>query len=511
MKWSYAEFDAAHNLYPWAVNQVVDAYVGIARLLGPAQRSIWQGWDAESPRTPVRVLCDSASRLSVLADDSVTAVCVDPPYYDNVQYSELADFFYVWAKRALALEHGSKFRGELSDKDDEAVANPYRFRDFGKSRSQLAKKDYEAKMDAIFREVHRVLRSDGVLTVMFTHKQVEAWDTLAASLIGAGFQITASWPIHTEMANSLSIRGNASAQTTILLACRKRGASAETVWWDDLKAAVRRRARSTAEELAEDGFTGVDLYIAAFGPALSVISEKWPVLTSDVDDKTGQPMAVRPEAALDLAREEVLRLRKEGLLRGRLVTFDPVTDWYLMAWDAFRAEEFPADEARKLAIAVGIDAMEDVLVRRERLISKKASSVVLQQPKARRKRDVIDPDAGAYPVLIDAVHTAMLLLEEGGLPACREFLRRTGYLTDGTFHACVQALLNAIPRTRDKRGFVRPEAAALDAMRNAFFGDLAVPPEEEVELPAATQTTFAWGGEEEVGEELEESDDTEEE
>jgi putative DNA methylase len=293
--------------------------------------------------------------------------------------------------------------------------------------------------------------------------------------------------------------------------CRKRREQPQPVWWEDLKGRVRRIARERAAEFSAEGISGVDVYISAFGPALSVISEHWPVLTSELDEQTRQPKVLRPETALDLAREEVISLRKEGLLLGRPVTFDPVTDWYVMAWDAFRAEEFPADEARKLAIAVGIDAMEDVLVRRERLITKKQSSVVLQQPKARRKRDIVDPDAGVYSVLIDAVHSAMLVHDEDGLPACREFLRRTGYLTDGTFRACVQALLNAIPRTRDKRGFVRPEAATLDAMRNAFFDQLVVPPEEEVELPAATQTAFAWGREEEVEEELEESDDTEEE
>ena len=86
---------------------------------------------------------------------------------------------------------------------------------------------------------------------------------------------------------------------------------------------------------------------------LSIISENWPVLTSETDPKTGDPLPLKPGEALDLAREEVIDLRKQGLLLGRSVEFDPVTDWYLMAWDAFRAQEFPADEARKLARWLG--------------------------------------------------------------------------------------------------------------------------------------------------------------
>ncbi len=83
---------------------------------------------------------------------------------------------------------------------------------------------------------------------------------------------------------------------------------------------------------------------------LAILSENWPVLTSQIDERTGEP-TLKPEIALDLAREVVVDLRRQGLLLGRAVQFDPVTDWYLMAWDAFRAEKFPADEARKLAIA----------------------------------------------------------------------------------------------------------------------------------------------------------------
>ena len=95
----------------------------------------------------------------------------------------------------------------------------------------------------------------------------------------------------------------------------------------------------------------MDLYISTFGPVLAIISESWPVLTSDSDDK-GDPLPLKPGDALDLARQEVINLRKQGLLLGRSVEFDPLTDWYLMAWDAFRAQQFPADEARKLAIAL---------------------------------------------------------------------------------------------------------------------------------------------------------------
>jgi len=211
----------------------------------------------------------------------------------------------------------------------------------GKKAKSLATADYENKMFACFKEMNRVLHPDGVLTVMFTHKQVQAWDMLGSSLMRANFRIDASWPVHTEAEANLQQAKKNSAVSTILLVCRKREASSEPAWWDDLKGQVRKTARETAQRFEKEGIGGVDLYVSTFGPVLSIISERWPVLTSNTDTKTGDPIPVQPSEALDLARHEVINLRKQGLLLGRSIEFDPVTDWYLMAWDAFRARSFP--------------------------------------------------------------------------------------------------------------------------------------------------------------------------
>jgi len=377
------------------------------------------------------------------------------------------------------------------------VANPARFAALGRKKKQLAEQDYEHKMAAAFQEMHRVLRDDGSLTVMFTHKRVEAWDTLASALIGAGFAIKASWPVHTESEHSLHQAKKNAAASTILLVCRKRSPDAHEdtpgegiTWWDDIKGLVRDEARNKAAEYMDQGMRGVDLYISTFGPTLSIISEHWPVLTSEIDPKTGQPLPLRPEIALDLAREEVIRLRKQGLLEGRNVQFDPVTDWTLMAWDSFQAQEFPYDEARKLAIALGLE-LDATLMRSKRLVAKKGKFVVLQGPAQRRKRGMVDPDAVTFDAWIDAIHTAMMLYEEDGAGACDVFLLRTGFKHDRTFKAALQSLINAIPRTRIKGEFVRPEAATLDNMRLAFYPEeLTAPAEDALGPPVEEQLSF---------------------
>ena len=345
-------------------------------------------------------------------------------------------------------------------------------------------------------EARRVLRDDGVLSVMFTHKQVAAWDTLASALIGAGFTVKASWPVHTESEHSLHQAQKNAAASTILLVCRKRTSppapllrgegSRGEVWWDDLQPRVREEVRKKAAGFAEQGIRGVDLYISVFGPTLSIISEQWPVLTSDVDPKTGQPRTLRPETALDLAREEVVRLRKEGLLRGREVQFDPVTDWYLMAWDAFAAEQFPYDEARKLAIGVGVD-LDKTIMASKRLAAKKGEFIVLQTPVQRRRKGVVDDEATLFDSWIDAAHSSMMVYAEDGAGACDVFLRKTGLKADATFRALLQALLNAVPRARVKGKFVRPEAEVLENLRLTLFDELVAPAEEEPVMPTYVQ------------------------
>lgn len=488
-KWSFGEFDAAGNLLPWCVDQVIDAYTEISELLNSQQQSLVDNRLRNNSNKP-KIFCRSANDLLLLEDESIINVTADPPYYDNVQYAELSDFFYVWLKRSVGDFFPEFFATELTNKDDEAVANPTRFASMGHKKKNLAEQDYERKMISCFREIYRVLNPVGVLTVMFTHKKVEAWDTLASAIIGSGFEIDASWPVHTESEHSLHQAKKNSASSTIMLVCRKRDQlETEPVWWDDIKIKVRDEARQKAQEFAEMGIHGVDLYISTFGPTLSIISKQWPVLTSEVDPKTGKPKELRPEVALDLAREEVVRMRKQGLLLGRDVEFDPVTDWYLMAWDAFKAEEFPYDEARKLAIALGIELDQEIMSRK-RIVSKKGDYVMMLTPVQRRKKDMVDDEITSFPCVLDLVHTAMMVYQEDGAGACDAFMMKAGVKNDARFKSCLQSMINAIPRSKIKGKFVRSEAGVLDGMRLSFFEELTVPVEDEPELPTAVQTSL---------------------
>ncbi len=495
-KWTCAEFDAANALVPWAVKNAVANHTKICALVSQDE-TIFSAARSSS----AHIIRGSATNLP-LPDGSVDAVVTDPPYYDNVMYAECSDYFYVWLKRSLRDTWPQYTDLVLTDKEREAVANRALFRDVvgpsrrgraqpagQKSASDLADERYEDLLKQSFLEAHRVLKPSGVLTVMFTHKRVDAWDTLGASLLDAGFSINASWPVHTESEVSLHQARKNSAASTIFLACRKRSLGAPA-YWADIRSAVECAAEEAAARFAAEGMTGVDLTIATYGPVLSVLSENWPVYTGELS-VDGQPEILRPDAALDLARERVASLKKRGLLGGRDVEFDRVTDWYLLAWSDFRAAEFPFDEARKLCIATHLEF--DDLAKRDKIVKATSGSVTLLTPAQRRTAGGLDPDASSFNNWIDRLHVLMLIYDEDGLAAARAWLARTGMGEDPRFADLIQAALAAIPRVRDKGEFVRPEARILDSLRTALFDNIPLPVDDSL-VPKPIQGQFEISG-----------------
>jgi adenine-specific DNA methylase len=407
----------------------------------------------------------------------VDAVVVDPPYGGNVMYAELSDFFYVWLKRSVGDIYPDWFDTELVDKDSEAVANPARFTGAqGGKPKELATRDYLLKMRRVFREMRRVVKPNGSMTVMFTHRETDMWNALGLALLETGWEIGSSWPVHTESEHSLHIAQKNAARSTVLLFCRPRQTAETQSFWDqDLRNEVTRTAGERAREFQEAGIDGVDLYLSTFGPVLGVLSRHWPIISEDVDRETGESLPLEPEAALTIARREVFRLQREGLLDGRAANWDAATDWYLLAWKSFGAREFSYDEARKMAMAQGAEG--DELRTRHRLLSQKSGTAALLQPGQRQSRDHVNPDAATFTRAVDALHTAMWLYDTEGERRCRQFLQGTGLIADSDFQTLFQAALNAIPRTRKYTrgqitGFNVPEAETLENMRLSLFPDI---------------------------------------
>ena len=439
---------------------------------GPAAR-------ANSPAgapPPVTITCKSGDDLDHLADGSVDVVVMDPPYYDNVMYAELSDFFYVWLKRTAGHVFPELFRRQLTDKEREAVANPARFAG-QRGAKALAGRDYRRRMAAIFAECRRVLRPEGIMTLMFTHKATGAWDALTTGLIKAGFVITASWPVNTEAEGSLHIRDRAAANSTIFLVCRPRGTApprggegagavrearpaygddAAAVYWEDVEPGVARAVRARIEAFQDAGITGVDLYLASFGPALEEFSRHWPLRRGaprpkPVERRRRQrvlfeepwdPYAVTPEDALDAARREVKRWRLSQLTHVKADDdLDPLTAFFVLAWDAFKAPVFAYDEALRLARAVGVDLEEGVV---GRVAGKKGSDLHLWDSARRAAGGALGPAAGSRG-MIDALHHAAHAARGRSVAAAAELLAAAGLDREPRFFTALEAVLEILP------------------------------------------------------------------
>ena len=343
LMWNYPETNGAGELWNSCADVFTSEYDTLCTYLNaPTSQTLLPKSHTPYPRTQVSQ--SSADSLFHIPDESVDAIITDPPYYGTIQYAELSDFFYVWMKRVLDDVYPELFYSELTDKDREAVANPSRLRNMGAPPEMLARADYEAKMLLAFNEYHRVLRPDGVMTVQFNHKDPGAWDVLANSLINGGFEITASWSVSIENPQNLHQAKKNSVASTVLLVCRKRDPEAGLAWWDDLRPQVVNIVEQRAVEFEANDITEIDLYLSAFGPALNVFSSAFPIL-----DSSGEP--VRPEVAFAEARRAIANYRFRKLVQTDTAGFDPLTQWYLLAWDAFKAREFVFDEARQLALS----------------------------------------------------------------------------------------------------------------------------------------------------------------
>ena len=457
MKWSYAEMAITIEGLglDWALKDLQGCLSELVTMSGHvapsnARPRIDDGQGTNTVAIPSVVTCESADMLLSVPDKSVDAIVFDPPYYDNVNYAELSDFFYVWLKRTAGYVYPDLFSQYLTDKTNEAIASPARVRNetgAGKGTGpvkQRAYEDYVERMRRIFAECHRVLKDDGILTLMFTHKATEAWDALTIGLIEAGFRITATWPVKTEAEASLNIRDRAAARSTILLACRPRHQpSAGSFSWETVERLIAAAVRDRLTQLEAYDLKPLDVYLASFGPALEVISTHWP-LRREVA-KAGHhpdPFAVTPNDALQVARKEVFdaRRRKISALWADNPS-DALTEFYILARDSAGSATLPFDEANLVARCLGLELGNASALK---LYGKKGANINLFTAKRRLEAGLISPAAPALSN-IDRVHTAVALAENEGVNVAINWCVMHDFQDDAPFKGTLEALLRLMP------------------------------------------------------------------
>ena len=247
----------------------------------------------------------SVNQLDAQSDNHLRniAVSTDPPYYDNIGYADLSDFFYLWLRYALRNEYPDLFRTMLVPKTEELVATPYRF---GGSKEK-ANTFFESGMLQTFKRINTYVKDDVPMTIYYAYKQNDCdsdnntistgWETMLSAIIIAGFSITGTWPMRTELTTGLKGGVNALA-SSIVLVCRKRSSDAPICTRRDFINTLKRDLKPALQKLQASNIAPVDLAQSAIGPGMGVFSRFSKVLEAD-----GTAMSVR--SALQIINQEL--------------------------------------------------------------------------------------------------------------------------------------------------------------------------------------------------------------
>ncbi|GIW78774.1 MAG: DNA methylase [Gemmatales bacterium] len=448
------------------------------------------------------VECPQIEAASVVGLDekgAIDIVVTDPPYYDAISYSAIMDFFYVWQRRGLlhlSPEYGAAFRAPLSPKwdhnasDGELVDDAQRF---GGDRAK-SKAVYEDGMARGFEACCRSLADNGLFVIVFANKQPDAWETLVAAIIRAGFVVDGSWPIETEMANRARALSSAALASSVWLVCKKRPPTARPGWDNKVLEEMRANIGQRLRDFWDAGIRGPDFVWAATGPALEAYSQH-PVVKKA--DSPGEIMTVGEflthvrRMVVDFVVGRVLSggphpgplPEGEGAIdEAATDRLDEVTAYYLLHRHDFGMDEAPVGACILYATACGLSDQE--LVQTWDLLAKKGDSatrgredveiedaesdaddeaadtssgskVKLKTWSQRRGRSMGYEAPGGRPVpLIDRIHRLMHLWKAGDVHKVDEYLDEHGLRRQELFRRVLQSLIELAKPGSEERSLL---------------------------------------------------------
>lgn len=261
-------------------------------------------WVAKAVEHAPAVAKGVATQISASQRDySGLVVSTDPPYYDNIGYSDLSDFFYVWLRRSLRGIHPKVVGTMLTPKAEELVANPYRH-----DGKEGAARFFVDGFNSVFARIRQGALPSVPLTVYYAYKQQDAdaegttstgWHTLLDGLISTGWEITATWPVRSELSNRMLSQGTNALASSIVLACRPRPENAESTTRRGFVARLKSELPEALRTLMQGGIAPVDLAQAAIGPGISVFSRYARVREADGSDMSVRDALLLINATLD--------------------------------------------------------------------------------------------------------------------------------------------------------------------------------------------------------------------
>ena len=356
-----------------------------------------------------------------LASASIDAVITDPPYDEMIPYSDASDLFYIWLKRVLSTtQPWFSFTADpdgVQEKTDEAIVKKFRAR---KTASDHRTRDfYDSMIGRAFAEANRVVKKDGVVTIVFGHGDPEVWHRLLGAIAAGGLVLTGSWPAKTESGGSA---GSANIVTTLTMSCRPAPSNRPVGRANLVESQVRAEVRSRVPSWEAAGLAPTDQLMASAGPAMEVVGQYEKVL-----DNLGDP--VQADRYLIIARRAVEEAAAIEIDHLPLETFDARTRFALSWTRLYGRSVAPKSEARWQALAADLDfdSLSGLLEDSGKGVRLSRASEFTGEPnEAASVIDVALSMAAAWPNGLDAVAEALALsgrsLDDPYLWAAMSFL-----------------------------------------------------------------------------------------
>jgi putative DNA methylase len=407
--------------------------------------------------------------------DHFDAVLTDPPYYDNVPYAAISDFFYVWLKRAVGDLFPELFAMPATPKQEEAVAELPLLRGMAKEKAVLSlgiksAEYFESLLTGSFKESHRLLKPGGVAVIVYAHKTTTGWETMLNGLVEAGLVVTGSWPMHTEKKGRLREIASAALASSIYMVCRKQDRE-PLGFWNELQPRIQARVEHKLAQFWNEGIAGGDFFISAIGPGMEEFSRY-----QRVETYAGEPVGVAQ--LLEFIRRVSTDFLVHRLLKdASREAIDREAQFYLTYRWTYLENKVPFDDARKIASAEGVDLEQ--LWGKGGFVHKSGADVEVLGPHKRGQVKQVEH-------MVDAMHRACQLWEKGQKAEINRLLAETGYGQRGAFwqlcQAVAECLINGSKEKQlleglliGKDGYIRdsagivPEAQEAEAKQPRLF------------------------------------------
>lgn len=361
-------------------------------------------------------------------DESFDAVIVDPPYYYSVMFSDLSDFFYVWLRRSIGHLHPELFGPQWTPKEQEVIQN----RTNPSDPRYISSEDFELRLERSLREIVRVVKTDGVVSIVFAHTDVVAWERLLNALRKVKLVVTTSWPMRSERQGRQLAQVKAALGSSVVLVCRPGQVQGEG-FFDDVVRQLEGRIAERLDAFESMGLAGADYFSSAVGPAFEVFARYSRVVRLSGEEVDVSDLMV-------LARQTVAHHAMRRLMgdEGTLSAVDAPSLFYVTWRWAYGTAALPIDDVYKLERAFDVDV--DELAASFGIIERKGSSARLLGPQERR-----DIHLSASPPLIDVLHVACRLWDAAKRSDLASVLAATGMGDEPAFWACANALAQVLP------------------------------------------------------------------